>query len=473
MKAQSPPTDTKGIEISPSRLRLYRDNCERRWAAPAVCGEPKEPSSEAQKFGTRMHKVGQDWYQQGQPPNQGTTEGKLYAAGMHLLPKPGPNVFAEEAVSLPPVEWSGGTYVMPGTADLVEIQGKKGSKADERCGILYDYKTCKDPKWIPSVEDLLKDAQVNLYGLATMLRFNLKWIRCCWIYFIKTGTPRAIPVEFTLTIEDAQKFFDACKPAIRAMREAHAKAEAGPLNLFDFAPRGFDAPERMDYSFCNSYNKLCPHYYKCEQNKTEQAMVDASKLFKKKPATEEKARPNPPAEEKPEKGEPGGGAGSAVERLKQRVEARAAQVNAPEGAAPPPPPETEAKDKPKKKRGRPKKAAAPKAEPSVPKAAPKAEPSALEGLIVFVNCGPTTGEPLTPLRELASEAMEEAAAAENKPDWRLIDFRAGEVLAYYFERWLEDNQPSGRIYVDRFSSEGKALTASLDRFADLVVKPWG
>lgn len=279
--SHTPPTDVGQFYLSPTRLRTFSRECERLWAFKAFFGRGDGAPTKALLFGTELHGVAEAYQKEGTPP-PATKAGTLFSAGLSLLPGPmSPGVYAEEPVALPPIEHPAapGGFILPGTADLIEITTHKG----HRCGVLYDYKTTTDPKWVKTEAELQRDEQVLIYGLATMLKFELTWLRCMWLYFVKEGpqTNTAIPVEFTLTLEATRKWWDTV--AVPEIRRA--------LDLYLTPP---DVPFTLDpkgYNHCNAYGG-CPYRPECDawdRNQRKANNVDIWAHLKQNPPAAEKA----------------------------------------------------------------------------------------------------------------------------------------------------------------------------------------
>ena len=243
-----PPTDVGEFEISPTRLRVFRTECERKWAFKAFWpGDQPEKGSAAQRDGTELHAIGEAWQKTGTPPPE-TEMGRLFAAGAHLLPPPmSPGVVAEQGVLLPPIAHAaapGGVYRMPGTIDL--------AYATTNYAVVVDYKTTKDHRWIKTEAELLEDEQCLLYGLAWAKATGREWIQCRWLYFVK-GTLEAVPVEFVYHVERAKKFWrEKAVPTLTRMLDQYL---ARPATPFILSPH--------EYGACESYGG-CAHRAACD-----------------------------------------------------------------------------------------------------------------------------------------------------------------------------------------------------------------
>lgn len=253
-----PPTDTKGIEISPTRIESFEHLCARRWAFGALFGMP-EPSTDAQVFGTALHLVGENYYNDALLPDVSTREGKLFSTALKYLPVPGPNVRAEVPILGPVVyhPFRPEGFRMPGTADLVDVTALAQGMID-----LYDYKTTSAKKWIKDVITLENDGQTNLYSLGLMNKYEVDIVRGHWVYFVKNGAPKFEPREFTITRRRAEEFWKSKAETVNTMLSFH-QYQAQFTDVMEIPPSGTHSAE---YSACKSFYRPCHFVALCARN---------------------------------------------------------------------------------------------------------------------------------------------------------------------------------------------------------------
>ena len=473
-----------GYHISPTRGEAAGYRCVRRWAMGALFGQP-EPSTQNQAYGTKMHKVGEDYFNSGVPPDLLYIDavdkaagypppGRLFASALKdHLPKPGPNVRAEVPITLPPITVGGVTHAVPGTADLV-IRDPDGLEID-------DHKTSKNPKkYAKTPEELRnKDFQGNLYLLGLMRTTGFDRVRAKWIYYPTKGRMIPVSVRFDHTLEDATVFFEEmARPAFEKMLALHLDPPQKPLDL---PPRGLISG--CDYGDCMSFYRACPYKFLCGEasssingsqfrapgrppGATELVNMSHGDLFNNFPVppVAPVAAPLPAAPvAAPLPAAPVAAplpvapvaaplpvAPLPTPQVVAAIPPSAVPVNAPEGANPVPNAPV---------------AAAPKAR--------KARKAKVKGVWVLVNALPSAGNlpDVVSLDSLLADAQAQAAAASGVADWRLIThgMSAGTLATYFEQSLVVSPLKDCTIFVDKFSLEGKAALSVLERLPDVNV----
>ena len=511
-------------QITPSRIEGVSRGCLRRWAMAAVFGQT-EPPTEAQKKGTRLHMLVENWFRLGVLPKQDTEEGSWAQALINELPSPSPKVLPEMPVQCPsvftrsrdttptesaaPVEW-----IIPGTADLVD----SGEQT------LYDYKTTKNASYVPSIAELLERPQRIAYAAALVHTLGWDEIICSWMYVCK-DTGDVIPVATVETrAEVLERWHSICVPVVLSM-----------IRVYTTQPKILDVDPNREA--CYSYGKPCPFIGTCidvhgaakgvavvaKDTKGAKALEekkmsvwDQLKKSTETPSPEVKATPLPAAHPP---GAPGSGEGAGLEQLAKLL------GNAPVAVNPPEYPRQPVDDAPvavvegpkKRAAGRRKKAMTLENIPPVigldelpntvafcenydgpPEAAgqttageaalvatlratsipmvPSFEPTEIEQTggryptLLCLDCAPKDGRSYEILSRWVEDICNEVAAANEVGHWSQIQYGAGSGLLV--EALNDKVSAQGLppiLRVDTMTPEGKALQVRLEQLCAYVV----
>jgi len=249
------------------------EGCERKWAFRYVRRVPV-PKNKYAEFGKRLHKIAEDWINDGTPPPD-TWEGRVFKTGIRHLPLPG------KAVAEGKFEWlpDGETFGLVGYMDWVEMM----QDGIPRIG---DHKTTGDFKWMKNTSDLMENIQAVTYAARVAYQLKADLVRGRWVYYLrakKTRPARAVDFEMTL-------------PQIAAAWEK--VAEIGRRMVFRLEM--MMEPEELPYNIhaCEAYGG-CPFHDICGIDPQERfrALMTQMSLKEKLAARAAQAPAvNPPAE---------------------------------------------------------------------------------------------------------------------------------------------------------------------------------
>ena len=240
---------------SPSQVETWRD-CQRKWAYSRVREKTEHPSA---AYGTRCHKLLEDWLIKRIPPPNDTPEGKTVWTGLHLIPTPWtPGLGIEERATPvlggPPLARALGLEdgaLGPSVAWDMRKDFRYGYTPDGG-GVLVigDHKTTGDiAKYAKTAETLsTTDPQGIAYTHDSAEHYDVAWVVGQWVYYQRDAKAKAKPVTFSISRQQARERFakmhvEEVVPMVRA--------RAAPIESL---PRNLDA--------CNSYGG-CPYQREC------------------------------------------------------------------------------------------------------------------------------------------------------------------------------------------------------------------
>ena len=196
--------------ISASQLSRFTE-CNRAWWFQYIMGLPTKQKASA-ALGEAVHTVLEAYLDDGALPDTSTQAGRIAAAGLSLLPKPG-TVFTEVPMgsrgrgnaevdedSLPVPGGMPRLVVagMPvnGFIDVLDLSGEHP--------VVLDHKTTSDIKWAKTQEDLLEDPQMVLYGTYALdvfrtMGLETETVEAGHIVYLTKGAPMARKTTVTLS----------------------------------------------------------------------------------------------------------------------------------------------------------------------------------------------------------------------------------------------------------------------------------
>ena len=251
------PRSELGATISPSAIATWQ-RCPREMAFSNALVQPRveKPS---QILGTDTHKAGEQYQKEGTTPDCTTVAGRLFAEGLHYLPKPKThNVFAEREFHL---EHNGVIYT--GSIDLLDLSWLTHANP-----VIWDYKTTGRVEYALTQPQMISDPQVALYslaGLAMSARPALVAV-AKWLYF-DTKSKKCLPPR------QAYVSKDACIGTLDKLESAAIEVAAFRTRLWDgeFGAEGdvvrrlavINAEIRNDPSQCMNSKRACEFQKVC------------------------------------------------------------------------------------------------------------------------------------------------------------------------------------------------------------------
>jgi len=226
--------------ISPSQYKTAFDpetGCLRKWAFYKIEGI-KSDTTAAQQLGTNTHEQAENYLRDGTPPDLKTKPGKIFASGMHLLPRRELVTGVEQEFYLKfdhELTFYG----------LIDFMG-----AD----FVGDHKTTSNFDYMLTPSQLETDPQGVFYGmyLASVRKTGLTDpLTLMWIYYLTRGPREARKVEKKTTrVQLERAYFPMAENAKRL------------VELRQTADRALDI--EPNYNACGAFGG-CPHISKCEK----------------------------------------------------------------------------------------------------------------------------------------------------------------------------------------------------------------
>lgn len=209
------PEELKGVwKVSASQIKTY-DRCARKWGFKYLEGIPDPPGAAA-KLGSAVHKVLEDFLNDGTQPDTSTREGKIATAGLELYPED-PDVEVELEIFF--------------VADGVLYRGFIDAVWAHDPPKIKDHKTSSDPaKWGLNAKQLVRDPQGLIYGTFGLDHWDSQEVELGWVYYKTRGRSHAFPVEALLSRELAIENFEALiAPIGKAITTTRQQFVAGEI----------------------------------------------------------------------------------------------------------------------------------------------------------------------------------------------------------------------------------------------------
>jgi hypothetical protein len=304
--------------FSASQLAVY-ELCARKWAWTYIEEVEGEPNKWAE-FGSQTHRHIEKWLRDREAPPD-TAEGRVALAIIPHLPPP--QAIDKQNVERG-IEFALADVYLEGFVDLYMPLGPNGVPR------VYDHKTTGDMQWALTPERMPDDIQVTVYAAWALIRSNAERVEVQWTYGVTRGTPEGHPVIRSVTGREIEP---RLLQTIALAREAKLIRETPGV-------RALDVP--YNPNACEHYGG-CPFRQLCNltpQERMRAAMNQATQ--KDKFLAELAARKNGQPVSQPINPPPAAAAavaavqstpGGALERLRARKAAEAAQQQAPAAVA--------------------------------------------------------------------------------------------------------------------------------------------
>lgn len=210
------------LRLSASAIKALSE-CPRKWAFRYLCGLPRGEPTEAMSFGTACHTIAEDWLTTGKTPDSTEYGGRLFLAGVHLLPAP------RQAECELKLEWEDSHASWLSFLDFTYVDPREGT-------VIGDHKFQVRPTQYGLNEKTLADDPAAILYAMGMHACRDAWGGLYrWIYYDKSvkSRPDAYAVEVPWRIEDVKERYEAkIVPLVNRAKEIKAK--------FDLALPGED-----------------------------------------------------------------------------------------------------------------------------------------------------------------------------------------------------------------------------------------
>lgn len=195
-----------GVYLSASQINTYTE-CPVKWAWDKLDKIPRPESTPAQKKGTKVHSILEEYLRQGTPPDPKTELGRIALAGIKYLPTPGLAEIEEEFA----IECDVAKYV--GFIDF--------SYMKEDMPIVGDHKTTGNLAWAKTPMMLRTDTQAILYAVYAIEKHKTDVVGLNWVYYRTKTHPESFLVSLELDREAVEREFLGIQGMARQMVQAH------------------------------------------------------------------------------------------------------------------------------------------------------------------------------------------------------------------------------------------------------------
>jgi hypothetical protein len=179
----------KRPHVSASQIQTYR-LCKRKWGIGKIDGI-REPGSKYTEFGTKLHKVAEDYLGEGIPPDPDDPIAKIALAGKRFWPEPKTSEVEKY------FKWEDGKLTVVGYIDVY--------RDDPASTLVLDHKSTGDFRWIKSPTTLQTDVQAMTYAYMGLLSRptwpNGPQVDLQWIYYLRSR-PQARKVQLRVLPEE-------------------------------------------------------------------------------------------------------------------------------------------------------------------------------------------------------------------------------------------------------------------------------
>lgn len=451
--------------------------CPRRWAFKYLTKLPDDAGQYAQA-GKLLHELLEEyllWPGTGPKPRiltLKTKEAKTARAMLGLLPSP-PQTRVEEPFEceIDGIKWRG-------VKDLVFYDGP--------ILVVHDHKSTSSLAWVKHPDDLRRDVQSIIYARDAFGESDVVDLE--WLYGTREETPQVEQVRFNITFDEVQA---GLPPIIGAGKRI--------LELYKEAPDPCKLEKSLDS--CYAFGKPCPFMGPCGLTLTEQCKAlyiqylikeekrmgfrDRVKVTEVQQLTTEPINKPSMAEKL--------GFGSSITpppfvKDTSRGEDITPQYEEKVPEAPPVSAESVAAEEAPKRRGRPpgtknkaKDTAVvvtedgtrimgdPAAVAEMAKALVPPPAQTPPGFTLLVNTVPV-GYAYTNFSEYVRPVLDTVNARNQVEHYRQIDYKGGAMLAAELYSYLQTNPPTGYLFVDKTTDEGRDCLPTLERFAKVVFR---
>lgn len=249
---------------SPSQLNTFA-LCQRRYVFNYMIG-PREDAGPAAHFGTRVHKVLENWLAKGEPPNRNTAEGKVAHPAVLHLPLPHRRLQCEKKFRV-----KIGPFHYQGVMDLSYLAKKT------RHLNIVDYKTTGDLIWQKAEEELLYDPQFLIYAKVGLDEYDVDEATLTWLYLRTRNAPKASLTKILVHRDHIDGCFPIIENEIREIERVRLTV-TNPLDL----PASPNA--------CWAYKRKCPWVDQCNLTVKEKIRAVMAQSTRKTLAEKMKAK---------------------------------------------------------------------------------------------------------------------------------------------------------------------------------------
>jgi len=194
------------VYVSASQITTFRE-CRAKWAWDKLDRLPRSESTPAQKKGTRVHKILENYLKDGTPPDPGTEEGRIALAGIKFLPDPQAAVVEGEL------------NIMADNVNYIGFIDFEYVK--DGVPVVGDHKTTGNLDYAKTKDDLKKDVQAIIYAAYMIEKHQTEVIGLNWVYYKTKSHPESFIVALELDREAIAKEFNKIQTTAKEMMEAH------------------------------------------------------------------------------------------------------------------------------------------------------------------------------------------------------------------------------------------------------------
>ena len=266
------------ILLSPSQVNTALD-CRRKWGFSYI-DLIKDPPTEAQAFGLRLHALAEEWLTKGAVPDLATPEGKLFVKGLEFLPLPTPANRLEVENAF---RFEDGDLAWRGFVDLITPGDPPR---------VTDHKTTSSFRWAKNPGELSEDTQAIIYGKFLLDRDGLDRVEIQWIYYLKGRKPQAKEVIATLTREQINDRY----AKLRVIGEELLTLKKTKKTALDIPVEKFPHAGCSSYGGCNHF-ETCQKLHKKEEKKMSLSLLQKLQGMENNAPKQEAAPPAPPVAE--------------------------------------------------------------------------------------------------------------------------------------------------------------------------------
>lgn len=207
--------------------------CNRKWAFNKI-DKIREPETESQKLGLRVHDVLESYLKHAVSIDPDTLEGSIAMSGHQFLPLP-------KSPGLRVEEWFSVQFGVAAYRGLKDIEIIRPGEIPQ----VKDHKTTKSFGWQKQSKQLAEDIQAGLYAADAMHKTGSSTVDLEWIYYRTTGARKAQTTRVTLTESQVQatcqRIDETAQRMIHVLKTVNNGMEAEP-----------------NYSSCSAFGG-CPH----------------------------------------------------------------------------------------------------------------------------------------------------------------------------------------------------------------------
>tara|TARA_R110002110_G_scaffold105718_2_gene265521 strand:+ start:497 stop:2113 length:1617 start_codon:yes stop_codon:yes gene_type:complete len=196
----------KITHVSASQFKTF-GLCRRKWFIEKCTDSPKPEPSAAMILGQEVHAVLEEYLQTGVAPDESTREGRIAAAGLHLLPEESV-LEIELRIRLEDID-----PPLVGFIDVLDM-------SEPQRPVVIDHKTTSAWKWAKTEEQLKTDPQMIAYARYALDEFPVAdVVEVAHVQYKTKGAPEARRVSVLLEREHVDEHWEELKQLATEMKK--------------------------------------------------------------------------------------------------------------------------------------------------------------------------------------------------------------------------------------------------------------